>query len=195
MRDGISKRAIQAATRVTKHYGIPISYRAELQYAECRKVTRRLFLVGSQSSARIQFHGTAGNLLCRTQLGELRFAVGASWSNFAEKISEELIIRLSTLNRAFPMFLLLGYGLQRSPRFIFRALPRQIIVPENLASHTSITWNSLWLFLFPFSYFFTLELWPPSGECVDDFLKSDIRPMILSVKRISENTHKPCKFR
>lgn len=94
--------------RVVKRYGIWISYCAELQYRECRKVTRRLFLVGSQSSARIQFHGAAGNLLCRTQLGELRFATGASWSNFAEKISEELIIRLSTLNCAFPMFLLLG---------------------------------------------------------------------------------------
>ncbi|KAL0131520.1 hypothetical protein PUN28_002809 [Cardiocondyla obscurior] len=48
------------------------------------------------------------NLLCRTQrtARQLRFATRESWSNFAEKISEELIIRLSALKRAFPMFLL-----------------------------------------------------------------------------------------
>lgn len=62
-------------------------------------------LVENRSCTRIQFHGAARNLLCRTQrtTGELRFATRESWSNFAEKISEELIMRLSALKHAFPV--------------------------------------------------------------------------------------------
>jgi len=87
---------------------------SELQCSEWQKVIVAISLVGNRSCTRIQFHGAAGNLLCRTQrtTRKLRFATQESWSNFAEKISEELIIRLSALKRAFPMFLLWLPGLQ-----------------------------------------------------------------------------------
>lgn len=91
----------------------PNSLSAELQYSEWQKVTVAISLIENRSCTRIQFHGTAGNLLCSTQrtTRELRF-VTESWSNFVEKISKELIIRLSALKLAFPMFLLWLSGLQ-----------------------------------------------------------------------------------
>lgn len=81
---------------------------SELQYSEWQKVIVAISLIENRSCTRIQFHRAAENLFCRIQktTRELRFATRESWSNFVEKISEELIIRLSTLKRAFPMFLL-----------------------------------------------------------------------------------------
>lgn len=131
-------------------------------------------LVENRSCTRIQFHEAAVNLLCRTQrtTGELRFVTRESWSNFAEKISEELIIRLSALKHAFPAFLVIRIAIDAAIYFS-NAMSTKIILPRDLMCHANIILNIFCDYSFFQLYFFQLVILI-FVERVNASLKNDI---------------------